>query len=233
MNLVFKLYRLQQVDSQLDQNSTRLEEINTILADDSELENLRGLAASSAEHLNEMQRELRKAEQNTHAQRAKIKQTETRLYSGKVTNPKELQDLQNEAAALKRYLQVLEDRQLEAMLAVDEAEAAAGGDQRALDQTAAQKQAQNRDLVDEQAALRSEISRLQQERVAAATGIPNETLNQYEALRKKRQGVAVARVTDQACSACGSTLSSTLLQKTRSPGVITTCGFCNRILYAN
>ncbi len=233
MNLVFKLYRLQQVDSQLDQNSARLEEINTILADDSVLENLRGLAASSAENLREVQRELRQSEHNTQAQREKLKQTETRLYSGKVTNPKELQDLQNEAAALKRYLQVLEDRQLEAMLKVDEAEAAAVGDQNEFDQTAAQKRVENQDLVDEQAALLSEVSRLREERVAAATGIPDETLNQYEALRKKRQGVAVARVTDQACAACGSTLSSTLLQEARDPGVITTCGFCSRILYAN
>jgi predicted nucleic acid-binding Zn-ribbon protein len=232
MNLVFKLYRLQQVDSQLDQNSSRLSEIDGILANDSVLENLRSLAASSSEELKEMQRQLRTAEHDTQAQRAKIQQTETKLYGGKISIPKELQDLQNEAAALKRYLSVLEDRQLDAMLAVDEAEAQALHDKGEFEKNAVQTEARDKNLVKEQTSLHAEVSRLQEERLAASSGVPQETLNLYEALRKKRQGVAVAQVTDQACSACGSTLSSTLLQEARSPGVITTCGFCGRILYA-
>ena len=59
---------------------------------------------------------------NVNKQKVKIEQSEASLYSGNVTNPKELQDLQNEAAALKRYLVTLEDRQLEAMLEVETAE---------------------------------------------------------------------------------------------------------------
>jgi predicted nucleic acid-binding Zn-ribbon protein len=233
MNQVFKLYRLQQVDSQLDQIRTRLQEIDTILSDDVTLQSLRAIAAASAENLTESQRDLVRAEHTTHGQREKIKKTETRLYSGKVTNPKELQDLQNEAASLKRYLSVLEDRQLEAMLLVDEAEAKAQRDQAELEKTDAETHARDKDLVKEQTALGSEVSRLEEERLAAATGIPPELVHQYEALRKKRQGVAVARVTDNACAACGSTLTSTLLQEARSPVEITHCSFCGRILYAN
>ena len=57
---------------------------------------------------------------------------EKRLYSGTVTNTKELQDLQDEGVALKRRIVALEDRQLEAMIAQEDAEtAAARGDEKA------------------------------------------------------------------------------------------------------
>jgi uncharacterized protein len=48
--------------------------------------------------------------------------SEASLYGGKIRNPKELQDLQVEIAALKRRTATLEDEQLEAMLAVEDAE---------------------------------------------------------------------------------------------------------------
>jgi predicted nucleic acid-binding Zn-ribbon protein len=232
MNPVFKLYRLQQVDSQLDQFRTRLKEIATILADDTALIAANEVAASTAESLKTAQKGLRHAELNTQAQREKIRQTETRLYSGVVKNPKELEDLQNEAAALKRYLSVLEDRQLEAMLIVDDAESTAEAAQNEYESLQAQSLETNANLVDEQSGLKQEINRLSEERDAAASGIPAETLQYYDDLRGKRQGVAVAIVADDSCSACGSTLSGSLRMGVRDPNKIAHCSFCRRILYA-
>ncbi len=232
MNPVFKLYRLQQVDSQLNQFQARLEEIATILADNAALNTALMEAEATAETKASAQKDLRLAEQNTQAQRDKIRQTETRLYSGAVKNPKELEDLQNEAAALKRYLAVLEDRQLEAMLALDEADTTAQAAQEKYDTLQKQSLETNATLVEEQAGIEQDISRLMQERVAAASGIPTDTIKHYDDLRVKRQGVAVAKVADNSCSACGSTLSASLRQGVRDPKQIAHCTFCSRILYA-
>jgi predicted nucleic acid-binding Zn-ribbon protein len=174
---------------------------------------------------------MQRAENEVKAQRLKIEQTESTLYGGKVRNPKELQDLQNETAALKRYLGTLEDRQLEQMIAYEEAE---GEYQLAVerrDQVRAQKSARDQKLSGEQASIIDEIGRLQVERQAATTSIPEADLQLYAQLRQQRRGVAVARVIDTYCSACGSTLSAALLHAARSPNQLTRCDSCGRILY--
>lgn len=232
MNLAFKLYRLQQVDSQLDEHRERLDAIAAQLADDKALQQARARAEAKADKLAERQRELRRAEYKTGDQRRKIEQTENKLYSGRVTNPKELQDLQNESAALKRYLAVLEERQLETMLHVDEAAEEAEAAQQALTDTEG-RTAENRSaLRGEQSQRQAAVDQLEEERQAALEGIDPEDLAVYEKLRRQKGGIAVARVTEKSCSACGSTLSAALSQQARSPDATVRCETCKRILYA-
>ena len=59
MNPVFKLYRLQQVDSQLNQFESRLEEIATILADNAALNTALMEAEATAEMMASAQKDLR------------------------------------------------------------------------------------------------------------------------------------------------------------------------------
>jgi len=232
MSQPFKLFRLQQTDSQLDRLQARWVEIEAILQDHSAEEQAAAEHASAQEELNKKLKTLKRAEEEVHSQRLKIEQTESTLYGGKVRNPKELQDLQNEIAALKRYLSVLEDRQLEAMLeaeAGEEAERAAAGRLEAIQKAAAVQRAY---LAAEQTRLASEIEHIKSERQATAASIPAEDLNLYEQLRRQRKGLAVALVSDRYCSACGSTLSATLLHAARSSTQLTRCDVCGRILYS-
>ncbi len=113
---------MQQIDARIDKIRSRLEEIETALSDNKVVRRAEAKTARTLKALEETRKTLKHAEQEVQAQRVKIEQNQAVLYGGKVRNPKELQDLQNEAEALKRYLSVLEDRQLEAMLQVDEAE---------------------------------------------------------------------------------------------------------------
>ena len=120
MSRPFQLYHLQQLDTQLDGIHARLKEIESALADDSQVSLSREKTTQVNASLQQARQNLRNAEFETQQQRIKIEQTESTLYGGKVRNPKELKDLENEAAALKRHLSVLEDRQLESMLAEEE-----------------------------------------------------------------------------------------------------------------
>ena len=88
MSLPFKLHRLQQFDSQLDQNRARLREIELILSDDSALVEAQRREDAATKRLAYTQKSLRKAEENVKAQKLKIEQTEAALYGGKVRNPK-------------------------------------------------------------------------------------------------------------------------------------------------
>jgi len=231
MSTPFKLYRLQQIDSQLDWIRARLKEIESELAADEKLRQVQGLAEEAEKNLQAARGALRQAEANVSGQRVKIEQTEAALYGGRVQNPKELQDLQQEVASLKRYLAVLEDRQLEAMLTEEEATSNENVAHTDLDKVLTEHELRCKDLLAEKIRLEKDVARHEQERQAAASTIPAADLQFYEQLRLRRRGVAVALVTDRACSACGSTLSAALVQAAHSPNQIARCEACGRILY--
>lgn len=232
MSQTFKLYRLQQIDSQLDNNRQKLNEVIAAIANDEPL----NLAIKKSEAADVEWQAARKAlnlaEQATRDLRIKIEQVEATLYSGKVTIPKELQDMQNEAAALKRFRSVLEDRQLEAMIIEEEKQAIHRLSLKELELAQQQSHSQKGDLASEQSRLQRDITHLEEERRAAAVTIPEQDFILYEQLRKQRAGVAVAKVADRACSACGSMLSTALLATARTPSQMARCETCGRILYA-
>jgi predicted nucleic acid-binding Zn-ribbon protein len=231
MSQPFKLYRLQQIDTQLDRGKSRLQEIEIVLAEEAAVRRAQRQVELREKQLQEATKTLGKAEQEVQTQRTKIEQSEAALYGGKVRNPKELQDLHQESAALKRYLSTLEDRQLEAMISVDDAEKAQQAAMEELEEIKRERAGQNATLLEERSGLQKEVARLEIERGAVSASIPPDDLRLYEQLRVQRSGVAVARVTDNACAACGTTLSAALLQAARSPNQLTRCDTCGRILY--
>jgi predicted nucleic acid-binding Zn-ribbon protein len=233
MSQTLSLFRLQQVDSQIDLVHTRLQAIQKILEDDGELSLAKEKADSTHSHYQAADKELKLAELEAQNQRIKIEQTEASLYTGKGHSPKELQDLQNDVAALKRHMVILEDVQLEAMMNMETTIASNESAQAEL--RAAQNHAdeQNRGLQEEQGSLQKELEKLLSERSAAADPIPQDVLSKYNQLRLQRRGLAVAAIKDNSCSACGSGITAAQMQSSRASGQVEFCPSCGRILYGS
>jgi len=231
MNQSSKLYRLQQIDTLIDQTVARLEELEIILNDRTALAQAEETSKNAEDILLAELKKLHQAENNVRDQRIKIEQDESALYSGKMHNPKELQDLQNEVASLKRFLTTLEDRQLEIMIAVEEVESASKAAKNALDQAQAHMIEQNAQFNAEKTSFLKDKERLEVERLAACNALTPQELDLYNQLRKTRRGIAVAKVVDRTCTACGSTLTPALVQAANSPNQIVRCSSCSRILY--
>jgi predicted nucleic acid-binding Zn-ribbon protein len=232
MSLSSNFFRLQQIDSQLDQAHAHMHEIEKVLSSNPILEQAQEHANHIEQSFQEARKLLQKSEEAVQDQRIKINQAESVLYGGKVRNPKELQDLQNDVAALKRYLVVLEDRQLEAMLSLEDAEKENKQASTQLDATLAYTTEQQAGLKGELTQLLKVVERLELERQAATTAIIPADLELYEHLRLAHRGVAVAKVSSQACGACGSLLTPALVQAASSPTQLIRCSSCGRILYA-
>lgn len=232
MSRSLKLYRLQQTDEQLDMAYHRQNQIDDILNDNLLIDLAEQNVEKTDKYLHTARQNLKEAEWNVQAQRKKIKQTETKLYSGKVTNPKELQDLQKESQALKRYLDSLEDHQLQAMLELDDAEEANQEAQKKLEDIQSIQNKQRTELSAEKTELQKRIYQLKEERELTLRSIPSEDLQLYNHLRDKRGGVAVTKVLNKACAACGSTLTASTYQGARMSNSINCCDSCGRILYA-
>lgn len=231
MSQPIQLYNLQQIDTKLDKTRTRMKEIEIALNEDTALINAQKEATKAESNYQTAQKELKHAEDEVQSQQQKIKNNQKTLYSGRVKNPKELEDLQNEAEALKRYLSVLEDRQLEKMIAFEEAEAAHKASQTNLTEVEEQVAQQNIDLTNEQKELLEYVSKLESKREQAVVGIESKEMATYTQLREARHGIAVTEVKDNTCNACGAALSASLAQVARSPSKITRCESCGRIFY--
>jgi uncharacterized protein len=231
MSLVLHTYRLQQIDTRLDQIDARLNAIQAILENNEEIRALRKKMEQDEASLQNAARHLRESEHNTQQQRIKIEQTESSLYSGAVKNPKELQDLQKDLESLKRHLATLEERELEAMLANDDATQAHSASQNALNAALAHSAQENAQLNGERVSLLQERDTLQAQRTAVLGNLDSATQTLYETIRTKRRGLAVASMEDGTCVACGATITLAMQQSARQN--IVHCPTCGRILYGN
>ena len=245
MSAALGLYRLQLIDSRMDKIHARLDEIRQILENDKELRQANKQASETEVNLELARHKLKQAESEVNKQKIKIEQSESNLYSGNVKNPKELQDLQNEVAALKRHLETLEDHQLESMLEEEAKEQVHQSTLDKLERVKARVAEQNQTLTAEQSELNKD---LEWEYAAAIQYIQHASsmsgakydsiqkellIHSQDGLRQQKRGLAIAAVSDGACAACGTTLTPAQLQSARSTAQLNNCPTCGRILYAN
>jgi uncharacterized protein len=227
------LFRLQQVDSQIDRARLQLDKIRKTLENDVELKKALALVESSQADFQAAKNNLKTAEADAQAQKIKIEQTEASLYGGSVHNPKELQDLQRDVASLKKHLATLEERQLEAMLKSEQAEAVLSEARSGLESMQSRLSGEHKTLLEEQSKLLKALETLSQEREASLSPVEGELMRIYNDLRKQKRGVAVTEFAENSCSSCGATLTSSLQQNAKSPKQLTYCPSCGRILYAS
>ena len=232
MSRVSSLYRLQELDLQISRSHERIAEIDVLLADDEEVTTAREDFESKEEQLAEARTANSSAEHAVAAQRAKIENTQKTLYGGSVTNPKELEDLQLESESLKRYLDTLEDRLLEKMVDLEEAELKHAQTSQKLTELVARKSGENELLTADRLDLLATIERTETEREAALSNISADDLKTYEKFRRRFDGVALALLASGNCGVCGVDLARSKEQEIRAGNTLVYCDQCGRILYA-
>ncbi|MCS7055476.1 MAG: hypothetical protein NZM18_04795 [Thermoflexales bacterium] len=226
------LYRLQLLDLEIDRARKRLSEIAMSLAGSPALEHTRAEATKLEKALRSAAAELKSIELDAQMLDDKIAAEEQRLYSGAIRNPKEMLDVQQELDMLKRRRAALDDRLLAAMEQLERLRA----DELRCRQSLAQAE---RNFAEDSVQLRAERDKLQaaieglsEQREALCRGIPAKDLQLYTAIRaKKPNGVAVALLKSGACSQCGETAASQLVQQAHTGAELALCSNCGRILY--
>jgi len=231
MSAALGLFRLQLIDRQVDRAQTQLKEIQKSLDDNSELVELTGKIEKVQSEIDSVNQAVRTAGADTQSQQEKISQAESSLYSGQVHNPKELQDLQNDVASLKKRLDTLEERELASMTELDAAEKELGMLRASLEELKIKRESSISVLLGSKSLLNRELEKLTEERQATLDPISMEHRNMYEQLRRSKRGVAVVEITDGSCSGCGTTLTAAMQQNARSLSHLVACPTCNRILY--
>jgi predicted nucleic acid-binding Zn-ribbon protein len=231
MSRTQSLYELQQVDLELESVSRRLKEIAATLGESAELKRARKMVVDAESQLAKYRAEMQSLDLEVSGLTQKIETNEQRLYSGRVTNPKELASLQDEVASLKRWREKKEGDLLEAMVATEEAEAALVDAQAILAQVSETWRAGQGDLVDEQANLQMRLEELTRQRETLVTAVGSEDVMTYQRLRQHKAGRAVVAVKDGICEGCRMNPPSSQVQHARSGSELVFCNNCGRILH--
>jgi predicted nucleic acid-binding Zn-ribbon protein len=224
------LYRLQQLDQELEDSERRISEIRASLGETEALRLARQALDSSKDEHSKWMTRVRDLDLEVASLSSKIAGSEQRLYSGTVTNPKELSDIQSEVASLKRRRATLEDKLLEAMVYGDEAETTTVDCQTTLTNTQADWQADQDALNEELAELETRLESVRDERLRLRKIILADDLALYDKVRARLGSVTVVTLRDGVCGFCAVAPSSTKLGRLRSGRELLQCGNCMRIL---
>ena len=231
MNTSFTLFRLQAQDTLRMKMNARLKDIDRIIAADKEVSQANDRLAEAQGINKSAESVLKELVAQVKEKKMKRELTQANLFSGKVRNPKELQDLQAETQALDRTIAKLEDEQLQAMMVLEETtrvlRQAEGDLQKVMDRIASQ----NSLLIGEKHKIESEIPQVDAQRQALREQLDEATVTVYRNLFKSKSGRAIAEVNDDTCGACGVTVPPADIQAAKSPNVVAYCKNCGRILY--
>ena len=230
------LLTLQDVDTTADQLRHRraaLPERSRLVEIAAALAALESELVATTTRRDELARSQRRLEDEIEALTAKSVAVDRTLYSGTVSSPRELTSMQEELTGIGRRRSRIEDDVLELMEEREPLDAAieAGEARRAsLEREAGELRAA---LAEAEAAVDAELATIAARREELTAGVPAPLLAEYERLRSRLGGVAVAPLQGgRMCGGCNLTLSAVEVDRLkRAPaGTVVHCEECGRIL---
>jgi predicted nucleic acid-binding Zn-ribbon protein len=229
------LLAVQEHDTRADQLTHRIETLPARaelarLGDDAAA--LDGRIATAQRRRDELGRSQQRLEDEIASLSERANQAEKQLYSGTITHPRELQALQDDVASIRRRIGQVEDDELEIMELiepVDAERAQLAGDRERLDTEISTTQAS---LAETEAELTALLADVRAEREAAAAAVADDQWDEYDKLRARLGGVAIARLVGTTCQGCHLALSAVEVDRIRrlSPDDAVHCEECGRLL---
>lgn len=230
MSLVFELVALQEIDDRIAALHAALAAVNERLSRNQLLDDAR----RSLQHIDDLiapaERQQRRLEGEVADLTAKIEPEETKLFSGSVTSSKELVNLQHEVDLLKGARSKLEDELLTAMSRVETLLPRRAAARAAVAEVEKATELAQQELRSEARRLESDLSTENHKRTVQAQQVPPRPLHQYEEIRKKRAGTAVARLAGSSCGGCRVSLPDAVRKQVLLRDAITQCPNCEKIL---
>jgi predicted nucleic acid-binding Zn-ribbon protein len=224
------LYHLQEIDLNLVRIQKRLSEIHTALTNNQTIIEAKESVTAAQKALTPLHTKARNFELEIQTNADKIRLTDERLYSGKVRNPKELQDMQQEIQSLKKRNSELEDSLLEVMVEVEGAETSLKKAEIQLQQITQNWENEHSHLLDEQIRLKAELTQVQQQHESAVKAVEPENLKTYNNLRPRKNNQPVALLINESCSVCRVEQNRAVVSEARKSQSLVLCQSCGRIL---
>jgi predicted nucleic acid-binding Zn-ribbon protein len=229
MSLAGQLYKLQQVDLELQKKQQELNEVENQLSDNKALVAAESEVASQKEQLEDAKRKQKNSEWELEDLQEKVRQIESKLYGGTTKDPKELVNLEKEVKGLKSQIRTKEDTLLGLMSQVEEIEARVKTTYEELERLKREWEQRQETFRPRKSEIETVLAKLRGDRNGLAQQIDSEAFNIYERIRLTR-GQAVVKVERGRCLGCHITVPTSQWQKAKA-GDLIQCNNCGRILY--
>lgn len=230
---IAKLYELQKIDATSQKVRRRLSQLKALLIESDALTAARTRTAALEQEHQQWYSQQKTAELEAQSLNTRIKESENRLMSGQVRNPKELEALQSSIEALQRQRDSVENASVEALLKAEELTGHVAKARNQLQTVQKSWSTSQTELTEEDAKLKRGYLHLKKQRETLTEAVDKALLQQYEHMRERKGGTAVASIENEICSACNVKVPSGVLSTLRSESdKMVTCPSCGRILYA-
>jgi len=180
--------------------------------------------------IHERKQKSKKAEDQNSILEQKVKKEENRLYSGTISNPKELMGIKTEIDDLKKQIDKLDTEILEQMEALE----ILTGKERQLVSLIDERKIVIKKLESEimqlESDIQSSISNLKDEVSGARKRLSEDACALYDRLRKEKGERVVAVIKNGICSVCNMTLPFEKVEKMNDIEKYYRCEFCRRII---
>jgi predicted nucleic acid-binding Zn-ribbon protein len=228
MSLTGQLYKLQQLDLELQRKLQELSEVNHELSNNKDLVIAESKLSSHKEQLEDVSRKQKNSEWELEDLQEKIRQIDSKLYSGTTKDPKELVNLEKEVKSLKSQIKPKEDALLGLMSQMEEIEANVRTTIEEIERLKQEWEQKQETFGRRKSEIETLLTKLKEDRVALAQQLDSEVLNTYERIRLSR-GQAVTKVERGECQGCHIAVPTSQWQKIKA-GDLIQCNSCSRIL---
>lgn len=225
------LYDLQGIDMQISEAQARLEAMDGAKAYRRRYSQAKATYEAAGRALQNVTGELKDSELKLKTMDEKRTAYEKRLYNGSISNPKELSAVEREIEVLKEQQSELDGVVLGLYDAVEAAKQRSDEARTALETSEAQARAAIKKEAAEKVSLESRVSELTAKRNEMAAGVTDKALmSRYNAVRKRTNGTAVAKVHEGKCEGCHVGVTAYIMRNLYSSDDVQTCENCGRIL---
>jgi len=230
MNQLQALYRLQMLESSLDEAKVRLAEVETALQNDKQVKQALNLLHSRQQDNHRLHGVVTDLDLEIAALNTKMTEVEQMLFGGQISNPREVQERQDELESLKRRATKLNHELAAARQSHAQTQTAVQEAEEMLALAQSEASTENQELAREHQALQQDMRQWLQERKSVLGLVDPEHYRVYKTLKAKKKGVAVARLQEDACSVCRAEQNLTIIRQVRQAKEFTQCTNCARIL---
>ena len=155
---------------------------------------------------------------------------ESQLYSGDVTNPRDLESLGQEVNQVRQLLEQQDAELLELSVQAEESQNRRDSLERELSDGRAAWQVRQAELQEQVDRWNLEVEAVSTKRKDLADTLDASEVQHYEGLRRAKGGLAVAKVERGLCQACRMALPTQQQQRVRIGRQTVLCSSCGRIL---
>ena len=196
----------------LNHSASTLPEIAELVSVTTKSHNARDLRIAAETELNDVKRELLRAEADVEQVVLRITRDEARLSSGSAS-PKELEQLQHEVGTLNSRRSELEEVELEIMMRVDEIKSRI--DELTSQEASYTAQIDDLNIRKENALARinGELESLAKERSETLASVSPEFVALYEKIRTSNNGNGAALLVAGACTGCNLSINAVELKR--------------------